>query len=511
MKRDLQVVVSLLALLLLFFILTGTMSSGYHFTDDHEIIRLSHELKNDSVISVAARWISKDFGIRFRPVYYLHRIVEARLFGSNLFLWSFWTALMCAISFVCLYLGMRNQNFSVIESLLFVAIVLIGPQMEIWWRLGPAETLGMFFLSLAFYFMTDSRKYYHFKTGMFCLFLILSSLCKETFTIIIPAFVFFKLSYEKRIFDLSLKEALLKNFMLIVPFLVMCINLWFIAFVVGTNKLGYAGVSSNVFDLFNGRLVKQFFIALNFLGISFLQFFAILVFLTVAVLIFLSKFQDRKRFLHAQIVPFIFAFLLVTPNLIVYAKSGMGYRYLVPLTVGVAFFAISLLKNLKFLSRNAFNGCIAVICALYAGVGVYVFFYAGTFTSEGLQTGKLLSAVSDNFAKNDNVLLVADPAFRYEWSSSLRHFLGLEKNIHIFFCPVEVAYDDKFQDFLAKSCIERFDGKRMHDMSGAIDMIMFFDKHLVTEFFKKNSLNAENYTNLLAPEDDFAVYRLQKS
>ena len=64
--------------------------------------------------------------------------------------------------------------------------------------------------------------------------------------IAIPAFVFLKIFNEKLTFNVSLKKSIIDNKLLVFPVVIMCIELYIIKYIIGTNKIGYAGVTSTL-------------------------------------------------------------------------------------------------------------------------------------------------------------------------------------------------------------------------------------------------------------------------
>lgn len=81
----------------LIFITSGSLFSGYHFTDDHEIVAINFdvEIEKINIIELFIQWIKKDLiSGRLRPFYYIHRIIETRVFGLNFSLWSIYTGLL---------------------------------------------------------------------------------------------------------------------------------------------------------------------------------------------------------------------------------------------------------------------------------------------------------------------------------------------------------------------------------------------------------------------------------
>ncbi|TAL67206.1 MAG: hypothetical protein EPN88_07620, partial [Bacteroidetes bacterium] len=245
-RKDRLVIVSIILSVFLFLIFSGTITSGFHFVDDHEVIKIKADLKSSTFLSVTKSWVLQDFKSngRFRPLYYINRVLETKLLGSDFTHWSLSNGVLCCLAFISFYAGARNLKFSIGESIVFLIVTFIGPQSSIWWRLGPSESLGMVLLGLSFYFMSKSRekRNYLLNSLLFIIFLILSSLTKESFLIIIPAMVFFKIWNEKNCIWASLKESIRKNFLLILPLLVVFSELIFIKYYVGTE---YSGLDSN--------------------------------------------------------------------------------------------------------------------------------------------------------------------------------------------------------------------------------------------------------------------------
>ena len=76
-----------LGFVLMFGILikSGTLKSGYHFMDDHELIRMEYTLEHSdqSVPSLMHAMINNDFHWRFRPFYWVERVGCTAIFGRD--------------------------------------------------------------------------------------------------------------------------------------------------------------------------------------------------------------------------------------------------------------------------------------------------------------------------------------------------------------------------------------------------------------------------------------------
>jgi len=500
-KNDIIVVIAIIMGIFIFLGITGNLDTAFHFTDDSEILRFTNELQTESIVSVVAGKLKSDLNMRFRPFYFINRVIEAKIFGNNFTLWSIWNAVLASATFTFFYVGMRKLSYSIFESLLFIMFAFVGLQMAIWWRLGPNETIGTFFLGLTFYFMINSEKRHALNTVLFCICLIITMLCKESFIIIAPAFIVFKLWYEKNKYELSIKETLRNNYLLVIPFLVMCFSLWLIIFVIGTNKIIYAGLNSdfNIIPLVNGsyRILRN-------------SFFEIEMIIILSLLLIYYELKDEKEFraiLIELILPAIFAFLIVVPNLILYAKSGMDERYLLPSTIGFAFLAVSILRIINKNHSWLFKLLVVIILIIFAKPTNMVVKRARDFANEGFQTEKMLAAIIENSNEKSNILLVTNPAHYSEWSNSLRTYLSLTNDINLYAFPVNDEYDNDFYKFLAEAWHSRFEGRKFQDIKGEIDIIVFFDKKKELLFYEESGLDPLNFSNLLEQDTDFGVYK----
>jgi len=82
--------------------------------------------------------------------------------------------------------------------------VVLGQQSTVAWMLGPSELLALFFLSIALFYMA---KIYLINDSLinkiiFIVFILLSSLSKESFILIIPSIYFlyvWRISEQKNI------------------------------------------------------------------------------------------------------------------------------------------------------------------------------------------------------------------------------------------------------------------------------------------------------------------------
>jgi len=493
-----------------FLFFTGTLNSGYHFIDDHEMILIDSSLNKNTYVETYTEFMKNDLNIRFRPFYFLHRIFEVKVFNINFCSLSFYIGILAFLSFSFIYLGARKLRHSFFDSFLFVLLSFTGAQMAIWWRLGPAETIGMFFLSLSFLFLArgteKKEKWYSLNNILFSVCLIIASLSKEIFVLIIPIFCLYKIWREKETFNITLKQSLNNNCLLVLPTIVMLIELWIIKFIVGTNQIGYAGAPTSPTEFMIG--VKGILVNQNALlpWMNFIKIFIFLYFLHFLSLVFIN---GAKKIIIIQSIrsslPYlIFALLIVLPSIFMYAKSGMTERYLLPATLGLAFFVMGILHNTKdFLFKVLMY--LAILIFLFSSFTI-ARTDAIAFAKDGISTNILLSSVKEYSNSNSKILLVADPVLRYELSYSLRTYLSYYGYNNLYAYPIKQEYKTDFEKHLEKGWMDWFGNRKITDMIGTPDLILMLDKDQAEFFFKQTKIPETQYKNIISQDDKRALF-----
>ncbi|HVH28479.1 MAG TPA: hypothetical protein VM818_17060 [Vicinamibacterales bacterium] len=128
----------------LVFMIWPMLDADFGMIDDHEIVSIVGRDKRVSVTELSP--LIQQFAIesngRFRPGYYVFRIVEAFCFRLDAGLWHTNRLLLAVVSSLALYVATRV----VLQPFLAGAITLLffsGSQNEIWIHLGPAESYGV--------------------------------------------------------------------------------------------------------------------------------------------------------------------------------------------------------------------------------------------------------------------------------------------------------------------------------------------------------------------------------
>jgi hypothetical protein len=497
-RKDNIAIVSIIISVFLFLIISNTLTSGYHFVDDHEVIRIKHDLQTSSLGNVTKSWVKQDLYVntRFRPVYYIHRVFETKLFGSDFLLWSIYNAVLCCMTLVFLYLGMRNLKFTTGESGTLLIITFIGPQSPVMWRLGPGEVLGMLFLGLAFFFMSKSlnKRNHIVKNLLFILFLILASLTKESFMIIVPGLILFKIWNEKIHIWSSLKESLSKNILLLIPLLVIVIEIYFIRKYVG---IGYSGLDAKFTD--------------NILSIlsTTLRFVKTYLNLVIAgLLLVISALILKKRLAGFNLLAFVFFVMIVAPNIILYSKTGLMERYLLPSAFGLGFLVVSFIKDINENQGGFKKMVLTLVLVSFLPYLVTSFNDARRFSKEGNANKRMFSAISSNYVNGSQVMVIVDPVESYEISVSLKTYLKYEQKIDLFgYCIIKKDNNETDKAYV-EGWKSYFDGKQFENLTTAPDLLIFLDNRLTKDFFKTSTVPQLGYSSIDLGDSPYALFKV---
>lgn len=189
-----QVLVSFSFAVILLF---PNFSAQWYLIDDHEIMDFmgkDHRLSFNEIPEILMRTevgLHKENG-RYRPSYYLLRLLETALWGDNPHLWySFRIVLFGASIFIAWHI--LSHFFGIIVGGLSCLTMLSHPfWSEIWSRLGPAETYCVFGLSL--YCLAFSKLWVQKKSrnanlwwGLLALGAVISMGSKENFLLLLPS------------------------------------------------------------------------------------------------------------------------------------------------------------------------------------------------------------------------------------------------------------------------------------------------------------------------------------
>jgi hypothetical protein len=123
----------------LLFYTTGLFSSAFHLIDEHILLEIHADLTGPDAHlgDVVKKWMVMDFNERrFRPLYYISRVLRTELFGLSWPVWSFYSAFLAASTSAALFLFGTLLGFTTFSSLCLAALSTLGRPSIIWWRLG---------------------------------------------------------------------------------------------------------------------------------------------------------------------------------------------------------------------------------------------------------------------------------------------------------------------------------------------------------------------------------------
>lgn len=391
------------ALVLGLLIILGTINSGYHLIDDHEFYRYRETISESGLWDAVRINIKGDLDIRFRPLYIILRTVGVAIFGTNTILWSICKAIEIIAALQIFYIFARKET-NVFFSAVFAVLIMWGSQSEIWWRLGPQESFGMLLFAaalLATYRLKVQNVWYNKLS--FVISLTLLSLQKESFWVSIPWFVLLLFSYECKKSDDKKFLLLIKNFIkrhfaeILSIIIVFAIDMYMILFVVGTDKVSYAGYSA---DLSWKFYVLQ---TLNNLAGECAPYLLSLVIVTM-----ISYIGYEKNLLdRGCILQFCACFYLFLAELVIYAKSGMESRYILPWAVSILY--VVFILGYRFWTENSrmkvTMGSLSVFLILLLGKEVIP--EGIKFAEKGRNLQACVEYIIDNTSETDKVVAIS--------------------------------------------------------------------------------------------------------
>ena len=355
----------------------GTPTSGFHLVDDWEFAKYVDwmTLEGRSVADCLREAVGYDLTMRFRPLYYINRVLMAAVFGVNLTAMSVIKAAEIVAAFVLLYYCARRMRCNMVYAALFSLTVLTGYQSAVWWKLGPQESYDIMMFALGFWLMlkwlrTGRRWYATASVGAF----FLMSIYKEPFILLLP-FVGLYVLYEEMTGKKVTLSALWAAVRRRIPFL-MALGLMFaaemflIVFVIGTNNYSYVGLDESV-------TLEQYAQAWALAAHTDLKWYV--RFGWLFILLFLTYWEHVKK-LGWEI---LLALSIILPQCVSYSKTAMTERYLLPAVLGFAFFFVIVGCNFRPLSGKRRIAYVLCLFLMLAAHGRVVLREAAYFTYRG--------------------------------------------------------------------------------------------------------------------------------
>jgi hypothetical protein len=423
LNPDQGVLIGIIIFWLLLFLSTGSLWSGFHFIDDHEIVMIHRDLlaPNTNLFEMIGKWIHYDYNhARFRPLYYLHRVIATDIFGLNWLLWYLQNALVAIITTWLLYKFGRVIEFTVQESLFLASLTLLGEPAVIWWRLGTPETIAMPLLAIALLCSAlaakvPTRRWLY--DSLFVIFAFLTALCKEAMILFLPALGLIRIWLEHQFNHTSdwrlIKSCAIPILALIVIFGSAIAYIWR---VIGLGGTGYAGVgqdSLNLEKIWTACLslfeAGHLWIPVSIIGVT-------------SLLMFKDQQFNFNRYKSLISVVIIFVVAII-PQIVLYAKSGLIGHYFLPAVWACALLTVYALRGHRDYSRwggRVFSFAIALIIGIST---VTTWKACLVFAQDGHRTQALLNQLQRCTIPKQPILVVANPRVNFELSNSLKRYL----------------------------------------------------------------------------------------
>jgi hypothetical protein len=435
----------------LLFYATGLFSSAFHLIDEHVLAEIHADLAGPDaeVGAVVRKWVVMDFNERrFRPLYYISRVLRSEFFGLSWPTWSLYNAFLAASTSAALFLFGTLLGFTSFSSLCLAALSTLGRPSTIWWRLGTPETEANFLLALAFLCVARAvtQGNTRIRNELAAIVLsLLASLTKEGMILYLPAIAAIRVWLPCWLYGRTLKAALLDA----LPFIaalgfIAAIEVLCLLLTVGTSGTGYAGVDAGTFDL--GR------IGFSLKALAPVAAFRILA--AAMAIALLARVLYRRANTEPTFAPLILgwlAFLIgAVPQLLLYSKSGWVDHYFNPIVISCALLLVLSIEYLRRINRWIYLVFVVFLVLQINQRFKWTRAHAKYYASEGVTLQQMLHSVVACVHDSEPLLLVANPRMHYEEAFSLRTYLAvLWKQERVYLATVGASGSEIFSDTLS--------------------------------------------------------------
>jgi len=491
-KKDIYVCLGILVVIFISFFIIGIFKTGHMPHDDGVLFGIYDTINDKSFFDSQSLAFKIDGfsgnSIRFRPLYYPYLFLKVYLFDLNILLNIIFTVFIGCLSVSFFYLGIRKFNCSVYESILFIFLLFIGNQIVVLQRNDPNETIGIFFLALSFYYLNNSKI---LSNILFSVFLILASWCKESFTLIIPAFIFLKYITDKEyntISDDKQYKRIIYYTILSIPILVFFVNVVYIINAYNYTDAGYYFKENNplilIRKIFNVILKSKQFL------------YSLLITFFIFLSIFIKEESSIINFIRKQWKLLVFLILFISPNIVLYANTNISERYLLPVVFASSFVCIILIHRIK--NNYMWLYRFLIICITFSVLPLlYNSIRTSTaFVAENKNVQSLFKDIEYYKKEDSNILLVIRPDISWQISVLADGYLKyyLKKSPYFLFVEPE---NDEITDYgivLKNSLSNRFKDY-MFSQDHNYDILVFFDTN-IDDYFYYSGYNRNNYSIL---------------
>lgn len=433
------VVIILISLGIVFGVLCGmgTLTSGYHFVDDHEFLETTYMMKyhNKSVGEMIIWWLHYDFARgRFRPLYYTLRVFLIGIFGTNLILWSILRGTVVAASLVFLYYCGKMIAHSKVCAYLFALLSTVGFQSAAWWKLGPQEDFATLLFAIGFYLLMLwlQKGTRGFKIASLIIFIIMACY-KESFILLLPFIIMF-IAYDRLKSYSSMRDMWTNRKRLSdCKAYILTLGIVFISIILFIFlKLGEtAGPGSND----ESGLIVYYKTFVNEFATD-LRWYKWTGIMLIAVL--LTYWVELKK----QWKEIILTMVFIIPQILVYARCGMLERYILPASIGAAMFFVLFVTKSGILSGKREILYYTIVIVMLALNARSMLVEADYFRYRGNSIETMLST-ADAMMSNEDVKLVSCFSPNEESNITLKYWMLLHGHDQVYYYHEDTKKIDK--------------------------------------------------------------------
>ena len=372
------VFVTVASFLIVFGILyfLGTLTSGWHFVDDHEFLEYTYlmKYKNVSLGELLRIVVEYDRTTRNNTLYYPSKVLLLMICGADYVKLSIAKAIEVAIAMILLYFCGKKITGSKLISWLFALTSLVGFQGATWWKLGPEQMqgtvcFGIAFLCLLNWLEKPAKKGYAIVAFIFS---IAMGYYHESFFLVMPFLAFYCVYYgykqdpelfvytgSKSVIDYLKK--LWKGLGGKAVFAVLCLCTCGVLLLAIMIRLGTSSYDPVSFS--SGTPISTYIQGTIFSIENDLRWYWKFGIILVGIL--LTYFEQLRK----KIPDMLIAVIFMLPQVVLYSKEGIAERYLLPIIIGYSLFFVAYVLQYEFLTGKRKIFYIFVLLLMLAANG----------------------------------------------------------------------------------------------------------------------------------------------